>query len=511
MSTDAWFVEFNSVMTDPAEQNGDRQSFSEPRDSSSLLEQQQQLELEQEQQQQQQQQHHTSLIRTAQALKRTRARDIFHDGTSEIPAEKRAALARRDIFDHTPQPPAQYQASRLSSQSSSQRDSEQSQQRKAPGDPSTARTSPIDSAILYSKTWKLHRTTPFYRYDARQAARDGSELLSYMTANAPKLAMAETAVAQAAASIAAAASGGDGQSVNNTHPASVITAAGGAMSALSITERASRPFPPQINQEGENIVQAVDVVNEVKSVVFHPLDIDPGTEDEEEEEVRRYQGNSFIISIVISFRGKSADQTSYIALIDNPSKRTSTTNGDTAMNNNPSPFTPFTLVMTKAPMALSALVMEWLERKYDCRISPLVIPTYELRAFVSHWLEYLYGNGDENDVVQTLRKAKVKQVELHYGLPTGVQGLKTISVSLASEDVRELYNSREANSEIGLLEGIEDHCSDSMHIDFGRLSLTRVGCPSWYIASEGKLKIHPIPPGKQSLDRLLQTLIKHGT
>ncbi|KAG0235533.1 hypothetical protein BGW42_005146 [Actinomortierella wolfii] len=480
-------------MADSARPNSERNSFSQPQGSALSSEHQQQNEP------QQLQQPATTLVRTAHALKRPRARDVLQDGASDIPAEKKAVLAEHGLFELNHEHHrlrAHSQTPQRSSQGSSQQSIQSQQGRASNTMEATTTPAPVNSNILYSKTWKLYRTTPFYRYDPMQAARAGSELLSYMTANAPKLTMADSAVVQAATSVTAPGGSG-GESGGSSYPSSVVTAAGRALSALTITERASRPFPPQINQDGENIVERIDVVNEVKSVVFQQLDLLLDTEEEPR---------------------KATDQTSYIALIDDPSKRTSNgLNGTVAANGNTGPFTHFSLVMAKAPAALSALVMEWIERRYDCRICPLMFPTYELRAFVNHWLEYLYGSGDaserENDqqIFRSLQKAKVKQVDFHYGFPNGVQGLKTMAVSLSSEDVRELSNSLEAHSETGLLEGIEDHCSDSMGIDFGRLILTRVGCPSWYIAGEGKLKIHPVPPGKQSLLHLLQSLIKHGT
>ncbi|KAG0243394.1 hypothetical protein BGW41_002283 [Actinomortierella wolfii] len=505
-------------MADSARPNSERNSFSQPQGSALSSEHQQQNEP------QQLQQPATTLVRTAHALKRPRARDVLQDGASDIPAEKKAVLAEHGLFElnhELHRLRAQSQTPRRSSQGSSQQSIQPQQGRASNTIAATTTPAPVNSNILYSKTWKLYRTTPFYRYDPMQAARDGSELLSYMTANAPKLTMADSAVAQAATSVTAPGGSG-GESGGSSYPSSVVTAAGRALSALTITERASRPFPPQINQDGENIVERIDVVNEVKSVVFQQLDLLLDTEEEpsqeNEDNSKKMTDNSFIISIVISYRGKAADQTSYIALIDDPSKRTSNSlNGTVAANGNTGPFTHFSLVMAKAPAALSALVMEWIERRYDCRICPLMFPTYELRAFVNHWLEYLYGSDDSSErengqhIFRSLQNAKVKQVDFHYGFPNGVQGLKTMAVSLSSEDVRELSNSREADSETGLLEGIEDHCSDCMGIDFGRLILTRVGCPSWYIAGEGKLKIHPVSPGKQSLLLLLQSLIKHGT
>ncbi|KAF9123203.1 hypothetical protein BGW39_009192 [Mortierella sp. 14UC] len=88
----------------------------------------------------------------------------------------------------------------------------------------------------------------------------------------------------------------------------------------------------------------------------------------------------------------------------------------------------------------------------------------------------------------TQDNAKQRPVELHYLLPQAIVGLKTISVSLAPDDVRQLFVSRVEDSSSGILDGIEAHCSDSMKIDFSRLVLARAGCSSWYIASEGKVK-----------------------
>ncbi|KAF9172370.1 hypothetical protein BGX20_005781 [Mortierella sp. AD010] len=84
---------------------------------------------------------------------------------------------------------------------------------------------------------------------------------------------------------------------------------------------------------------------------------------------------------------------------------------------------------------------------------------------------------------------KARPIELHYAFPEGVSGLKSISVSLPTDEARQLLVSREEGSSSGFLDGVETHCSDSMRIDFGRLNLTRAGCSSWYLASEGKIKV----------------------
>ncbi|KAF9360945.1 hypothetical protein BGX26_006939 [Mortierella sp. AD094] len=83
---------------------------------------------------------------------------------------------------------------------------------------------------------------------------------------------------------------------------------------------------------------------------------------------------------------------------------------------------------------------------------------------------------------------KARPIELHYVFPEGVSGLRSISVSLPTDEARQLLVSREEGSDSGFLDGVEAHCTNSMRIDFDRLNLTRAGCSSWYIASEGKVK-----------------------
>ncbi|KAG0218803.1 hypothetical protein BGX33_005959 [Mortierella sp. NVP41] len=63
----------------------------------------------------------------------------------------------------------------------------------------------------------------------------------------------------------------------------------------------------------------------------------------------------------------------------------------------------------------------------------------------------------------------------------------------------------------GILDGIEAHCTDSMKIDFSRLVLSRAGCSSWYIASEGKVKVFSDIATRYSLTDFIQAITVCGT
>lgn len=79
----------------------------------------------------------------------------------------------------------------------------------------------------------------------------------------------------------------------------------------------------------------------------------------------------------------------------------------------------------------------------------------------------------------------------HLGTPQGQEKrLKKMLITHTPSPYNvPIQTSRVEDSETGILDGIEAHCSDSMKIDFSRLVLSRAGCSSWYIASEGKIKV----------------------
>ncbi|KAG0224424.1 hypothetical protein BGX31_008019 [Mortierella sp. GBA43] len=278
-------------------------------------------------------------------------------------------------------------------------------------------------ALLFGKTWNIYKTTPFYNFDIHLHKDYGAELLAFVAANASNMSSSML--------------------TERTHV------------GMSTFFSGDRRFPSQIDGSGRNVVDTLDDPGDISNIEFHQLALDDDTQSDNDNTPQGLQDpNTFKYSLIITITVR------------------------------PKAFTHFNLVLFKAPAAMCQLVMQWLERKFDCRICRLLLQPYELRTIVDSSLEIMYNQaqgraGDKKD----------RPIELHYSFPGGVDALKSMSVSLPVDDARQLLVSREDGSSAGILDGIEAHCSDAMMIDFGRLVLTRAGCSSWYIACEGKVKV----------------------
>ncbi|KAI1310249.1 hypothetical protein EDD11_003834 [Mortierella claussenii] len=264
-------------------------------------------------------------------------------------------------------------------------------------------TEGANGSTLMNKTWIIHKTTPFYNFDASDYAKYEVELLTYIAANARILSSSALA--------------------HQTHI------------GTSTFVNEDRRFPGQIDSAGANIVESLDDPGDITRVQFELLSLDDDTDDRVPSDMRR------------------------------------------------SAFTNFSLILLKTPVVIGQLVTQWLERKFDCRICRLLLQSFELRRIVNSSVDAMYnhaqGKGD----------MKERPIELHYTFPVAVEGLRSVSVSLPPDEARQLLVSREEDSKAGFLDGVEAHCSTSMKIDFGRLNLSRAGCASWFIASEGKVKL----------------------
>ncbi|KAG0300054.1 hypothetical protein BGZ98_009535 [Dissophora globulifera] len=301
----------------------------------------------------------------------------------------------------------------------------------------------IPVSALYNKTWIMYKTTPLYAYNSSQYATYETELLTYIAANAKNLS------------------------------SSVLTEQ--TQDGLSTFAGENRRFPSQIDSSGRNVIETLDDPGDIKSVDFQQLNLqDTANLDASESELANSHP-SLVITITVRPKGKTREQPYYCVLVQNQPL--------THESRPSSVFEYFNLVLLKAPVVVGQLVMQWLERKFDCRICRLLLQSYELRKVVNSSLEAMYNHPEGQE------DRKSRSIELHYSFPEAVSTLDSISISLPSEDARQLLVSRSQGSEAGLLDGVEAHCSDSMKIDFGRLSLVRAGCSSWYIASEGKVKL----------------------
>ncbi|KAF9318173.1 hypothetical protein BG003_011733 [Podila horticola] len=269
-----------------------------------------------------------------------------------------------------------------------------------------ARTTIAPRSMLLNKTWNLYTTTPFFKFDLQHCETYQSELQAHIGANARNF--------------TSASGGGD------------------------------LYFPKQIDGDGQNIIETLDDLGDVKKIELQVLDLD---ETERDADATPRKQESLLITITVR----------------------------------PKDFTYYSTIFMRAPAVIGQVVIQWLERKFDCRVRRLIFQKSDLRKIVNDSMEYLYGPDQDE-----FRGDKANRpIELTYGLPAELIGLKTISVTIPADEARQLLASRKPGSQAGILEGIEDHCSDSMKVDFRRLDLARAGCAVWYIACEGKLKIFP--------------------
>ncbi|KAF9287152.1 hypothetical protein BGZ68_002197 [Mortierella alpina] len=328
-------------------------------------------------------------------------------------------------------------------------------------------TAALSSATLFNKTWNIYKTTPFYSFNKDHLSIYERELIEHLAAHAKNLST------------------------------SALTAQADATFATIVRDRV---FPSQIDSSGQNFVETADIPGDIKSIEFQLLDLNDeaerehGLNDEQNAGVVR---ESIMITITLRPKGKAKDQLYFCtAIMDQP--RDHSGQGNIG-------FTHFKMILLKTPVMLGQLIIQWLERRFDCRICRLSLQTYELRKVVNSSLEAAYNHA------QGREDKRPRPIELHYAFPQAIADLRSISVSVSPEDARQLLVSRVEGATAGLLEGMETHCSESMGIDFERLRLTRAGCSSWFIATEGKVKIFPDIADKHSLQEFIQAIARCGT
>lgn len=132
------------------------------------------------------------------------------------------------------------------------------------------------SAFLHNKTWIIHKTTPFYNYDKRQWTRYEGELLTYIAANAKNLA------------------------------SSALAAPTQRGAAATILNR-SGPFPGQIDSSGNNVVETMDEVGDIRGVVFQVVSMNNTVDDLDEEVPGGVAStDALVITVTVKPKGNAA-------------------------------------------------------------------------------------------------------------------------------------------------------------------------------------------------------------
>ncbi|EDO39494.1 predicted protein [Nematostella vectensis] len=147
-------------------------------------------------------------------------------------------------------------------------------------------------------------------------------------------------------------------------------------------------------------------------------------------------------------------------------------------------FVSLPVCLAKGTVALTRYVLSWLERQFDCRITPMVFSPSELSWYSSLW-------------AGTVPKESEHLLELCYKVPTGIRGLRQITLSVNASDARELWecmhpsDSDIFNEEesVFFMHSLESHFYHHFKISLGSMSLSRIANSLVFIGGEGRLKI----------------------
>ncbi|KAF9147930.1 hypothetical protein BG015_010355 [Linnemannia schmuckeri] len=140
------------------------------------------------------------------------------------------------------------------------------------------------ASFLHNKTWIIFKTTPFYNYDKRQWTRYEGELLTYIAANAKNLVSSALAT-----------------------PTQIDAAA-------TILNRTGS-FPGQIDSSGNNLVETMDELGDIKGVEFQVLNMNNTLEDSNEERLGVAATDSLVITVTVRPKGKVRDQPYYCVIV----------------------------------------------------------------------------------------------------------------------------------------------------------------------------------------------------
>ncbi|KAK2191225.1 hypothetical protein NP493_55g04005 [Ridgeia piscesae] len=97
-------------------------------------------------------------------------------------------------------------------------------------------------------------------------------------------------------------------------------------------------------------------------------------------------------------------------------------------------FTELPVMLVKGPVALTRHVHSWLERQFDCHISPVTFSPVDLGWMVAIYAGYLKGKSP-------------RPVELLYKVPSEAKGLQRIIFDIDPKDCKALWDSIHARED----------------------------------------------------------------
>eukprot|EP00037_Helgoeca_nana_P016714 m.157225 g.157225 ORF g.157225 m.157225 type:complete len:346 (+) comp23653_c0_seq3:3-1040(+) len=153
-------------------------------------------------------------------------------------------------------------------------------------------------------------------------------------------------------------------------------------------------------------------------------------------------------------------------------------------------FVHFPLVLVKASSSTTQTFVNWLEKRFDCRLSNLELSPVDLKWIATEW-----GAPSESAPAKIQRS-----LELTYRTPDGVNGINTITYATEAGTIREIRDSilevydTTVVEELQLIEAMEAHFFETFKIKLSTMTLARVGTYVAYVGQEGRLKLLNVPP-----------------
>ncbi|KAF9582037.1 hypothetical protein BGW38_000743 [Lunasporangiospora selenospora] len=268
-----------------------------------------------------------------------------------------------------------------------------------PGPPPALMSVPMIPPSLYNRSWTLYKTTPFFGFDPSQFTTYEDELLNYLAANAKNLvAEAQTGIIPAGGAMASEATG---HRFNPSFYGFDTAELSGDIKKIDfrmLSLVADDDDSEQENEEEDKVRKGNRGVDKLRDSLFVTLTVRPkGSFDQlflgsGDTGLASAQLDIFLtgqLVCIFADLGRVREQEYYYAvLLDQDQDHTSNTT---------SGFTYFNILLHKAPLAITRLVYEWFERKFDCRICRLSFQSYEFRRVVNESLEVLYGPENTHD------------------------------------------------------------------------------------------------------------------
>ncbi|XP_046577135.1 centromere protein L-like [Haliotis rubra] len=146
-------------------------------------------------------------------------------------------------------------------------------------------------------------------------------------------------------------------------------------------------------------------------------------------------------------------------------------------------FKHYPVLMVKGSVSLCKALTDWLESKFDCRVSALTFSSVDLSWMVAMWSGLSKG-------------LKKKPVELVYTVPEEVEGLRKITYSIDPEDCQRLWDGIHTSStnefseeEVKtFMDCLQSHFYGCFKVHLSSMFLTRIGTSTVYVGSDGKIK-----------------------